>query len=52
MRLHRVRRGKGEPPLMEGERLRLEGVGHLFWVEEPERSAELVRTHCFGRPSS
>jgi 3-oxoadipate enol-lactonase len=24
----------------------LEGVGHMFWVEEPQRSAELVREHC------
>jgi pimeloyl-ACP methyl ester carboxylesterase len=24
----------------------LEGVGHLFWWEEPERSAELVREHA------
>ena len=23
----------------------LEGVGHMFWWEEPERSAALVRSH-------
>jgi pimeloyl-ACP methyl ester carboxylesterase len=23
----------------------LEGVGHLFWWEQPQRSAELVRDH-------
>jgi len=26
----------------------LEGIGHMFWVEEPERSAELVREHCLA----
>jgi 3-oxoadipate enol-lactonase len=26
----------------------LEGVGHLFWIEQPERSAELVRAHCLS----
>ena len=26
----------------------LEGVGHMFWVEQPERSAELVRAHCLA----
>src|SRR3712207_2904614 len=25
-----------------------EGVGHLFWVEEPERSAELLREHALA----
>jgi 3-oxoadipate enol-lactonase len=24
----------------------LEGVGHMFWTEQPARSAELVRAHC------
>jgi pimeloyl-ACP methyl ester carboxylesterase len=24
----------------------LEGVGHLFWVEQPQRSAALVREHA------
>jgi pimeloyl-ACP methyl ester carboxylesterase len=24
----------------------LDGVGHMFWVQEPARSAELVREHC------
>jgi pimeloyl-ACP methyl ester carboxylesterase len=23
----------------------LEGVGHMFWWEQPERSAALVRSH-------
>jgi pimeloyl-ACP methyl ester carboxylesterase len=26
----------------------LEGVGHMFWWEEPERSAALVRSHVVG----
>lgn len=26
----------------------LEGIGHLFWLEAPERSAQLVREHAFG----
>ncbi len=30
----------------------LEGVGHMFWWEQPERSAELVRAHALaGAPS-
>jgi pimeloyl-ACP methyl ester carboxylesterase len=33
-----------------GARLELrEGVGHLFWWEQPERSAALVREHALGR---
>lgn len=27
----------------------LDGVGHMFWVEQPERSAALVREHCLGQ---
>jgi pimeloyl-ACP methyl ester carboxylesterase len=27
---------------------RYEGVGHLFWIEQPERTAELVREHAFA----
>lgn len=26
----------------------LDGVGHMFWVEQPQRSAELVREHCLA----
>src|SRR5437764_2954676 len=26
----------------------LEGVGHMFWWEQPERSAELVRSHALA----
>jgi pimeloyl-ACP methyl ester carboxylesterase len=33
--------------LIPGARLEiLEGVGHMFWFEEPARSAELVRDFC------
>ncbi len=28
---------------------RLEGVGHMFWWEQPERSAELIREHALTR---
>jgi pimeloyl-ACP methyl ester carboxylesterase len=32
-----------------GSRLEtLEGVGHLFWWEQPERSAELIREHALA----
>ena len=35
--------------LVPGAKLEiLEGVGHLFWWEEPERSAELIRAHALG----
>jgi pimeloyl-ACP methyl ester carboxylesterase len=30
----------------------LEGVGHMFWAEQPERSAELVREHCLAAARS
>lgn len=26
----------------------LEGVGHMFWWEQPDRSADLLRTHALG----
>ncbi len=32
-----------------GARLeRLDGAGHMFWWEQPERSAALVRAHVLG----
>jgi 3-oxoadipate enol-lactonase len=35
--------------LVPGARLeRLEGVGHMFWWEQPERSARLVAEHALG----
>ena len=36
--------------LIPGARLELlEGVGHMFWWEQPERVAELVREHVAAR---
>jgi pimeloyl-ACP methyl ester carboxylesterase len=26
----------------------LEGVGHMFWWEQPDRSAELIREHALA----
>jgi 3-oxoadipate enol-lactonase len=35
--------------LMPSARLEtLEGVGHMFWWEQPERSAELIREHALA----
>jgi pimeloyl-ACP methyl ester carboxylesterase len=35
--------------LIPGARLEIfDGVGHLFWWEQPERSAELIRQHALG----
>jgi 3-oxoadipate enol-lactonase len=35
--------------LVPGARLELlDGVGHMFWWEQPERSAELLRAHALG----
>jgi pimeloyl-ACP methyl ester carboxylesterase len=35
--------------LIPGSRLEiLDGVGHMFWWEQPERSAELLRAHALG----
>jgi 3-oxoadipate enol-lactonase len=34
---------------MPGSRLELlDGIGHMFWWEQPERSAELVRAHALA----
>jgi pimeloyl-ACP methyl ester carboxylesterase len=30
----------------------LEGVGHMFWIEEPARSAALLRDHALARATS
>ena len=38
-----VANGRQIAALIPGARLEImEGVGHLFWVERPERSAELI----------
>jgi pimeloyl-ACP methyl ester carboxylesterase len=35
--------------LIPGAKLEIfEGTGHLFWWEQPERSAELIRAHALG----
>jgi 3-oxoadipate enol-lactonase len=35
--------------LIPGARLELlDGVGHMFWWEQPHRSAELIRSHALG----
>ena len=35
--------------LIPGAQLEIfDGVGHLFWWEQPERSAELIRAHALG----
>jgi pimeloyl-ACP methyl ester carboxylesterase len=42
-----VENGQQIASLIPGARLELlNGVGHMFWVERPQRSAELVRAHA------
>jgi pimeloyl-ACP methyl ester carboxylesterase len=42
-----VANGERIAELIPGARLeRFEGAGHLFWWEEPERAAALLREHC------
>ena len=39
--------------LVPGARLEiLEGVGHMFWWEQPQRSAELLRSHALAGASA
>ncbi|HVX33089.1 MAG TPA: alpha/beta fold hydrolase [Solirubrobacterales bacterium] len=41
--------GKLIASLIPGAHLEiLDGVGHMFWWEQPDRSAELVRAHALG----
>jgi 3-oxoadipate enol-lactonase len=47
-RLLRVANGEQIARLLEIEPVLLEGVGHLFWWEQPERSAELIRKHALA----
>ncbi len=50
-RLLKVGNGKQIASLLDVEPKLLEGVGHLFWWEEPERSAALIREHALrGSP--
>ncbi|MCW3002420.1 MAG: alpha/beta fold hydrolase [Conexibacter sp.] len=45
-----VANGRLIASLVPGARLEiLEGVGHIFWWEQPERSAALVRAHMLER---
>ena len=42
-----VENGRQIASLIPGARLEvLDGVGHMFWLERPQRSAELVRAHA------
>lgn len=42
-----VGNGRQIAALIPGARLEvLEGVGHLFWLEQPEHSAQLIRDHA------
>jgi pimeloyl-ACP methyl ester carboxylesterase len=44
-----VANGKLIASLIPGARLELlDGVGHMFWWEQPERSAGLIREHALG----
>jgi pimeloyl-ACP methyl ester carboxylesterase len=42
-----VENGRLIASLIPGSSLEiLDGTGHMFWFEQPERSAELVRSHA------
>jgi len=47
-RLLRVANGEQIAALLGVEPALLEGVGHLFWWEQPQRSAELIREHALA----
>ena len=48
-----VENGRMIASRIPGARLEiLEGVGHLFWVEEPQRSADLIREHAAARAAT
>jgi len=51
-RLLPVANGRLIASRIPGARLELlEGIGHMFWWEQPERSAELVRSHALALAS-
>jgi 3-oxoadipate enol-lactonase len=44
-----VGNGRQIASLMPGSQLELlDGIGHMFWWEQPERSAELIRAHALA----
>jgi 3-oxoadipate enol-lactonase len=44
-----VGNGRQIAALMPGSRLELlDGIGHMFWWEQPERAAELIREHALA----
>ena len=47
-RLIKVENGKLIARLIPAPIELLEGVGHMFWWEQPERSAELIREHALA----
>lgn len=47
-RLLRASNGRQIAALLRVEPALLEDVGHLFWWEQPERSAELIREHALA----
>jgi pimeloyl-ACP methyl ester carboxylesterase len=47
-RLLKASNGEQIAALLSVEPELLEGVGHLFWWEQPERSAELIRQHALA----
>jgi pimeloyl-ACP methyl ester carboxylesterase len=47
-RLLRASNGRQIASLMSIEPALLEGVGHLFWWEQPQRTAELIREHALA----
>jgi pimeloyl-ACP methyl ester carboxylesterase len=47
-RLLRVENGHQIAGLLEVEPCLLDGVGHMFWWEQPERAAALIRDHALA----
>jgi pimeloyl-ACP methyl ester carboxylesterase len=48
-RLLAVGNGRQIASLLAVEPQLLEGVGHMFWWEQPQRSAELIREHALAK---
>jgi pimeloyl-ACP methyl ester carboxylesterase len=51
-RVLNVSNGRQIASLMEAPLELLEGVGHMFWWERPERAAELIREHALANAGS